>query len=215
MIRAVGQRDAHRERGTTRWKRPRAMAVCTGRCARAPCELVPRARGPRYAGAANASARAHPSPSHSLLHRGAAVGAARAGAATRAGCPATGSARSPAGRPAGGAATPARNDGACGARPTRRPWPGTPLVPSRRSMIVDAAARPSDGRVGERHLVAPVDREERRHVERLVGCRRGRRRRGAGGSSAARRRCCAPRRRRDRARRRGRGTRTRVSGLNA
>ena len=51
-------------------------------------------------------------------------------------------------------------------------------------------------RVGERHLVATVDREERRHVELLVGPGAAV---GVGaqrGSSAARRRCCAPRRRR-------------------
>ena len=45
------------------------------------------------------------------------------------------------------------------------------------------------------HVVAAVDGEERRHVERLVDLRVGRRRRAARGSSGVGRRCCAPRRR--------------------
>ena len=137
-------------------------------------ELLPRARGPRLP-VVERQCFASSLASHSFLRPGPADGEPRAVGATTTGCPAVGSTRSPVGRPAGDATTPARNDGALRSSIPASGGPEDSSCPApQRDLDAELFGRP---RVGERHLVAPVDREERRHVERLVGLRLDRRRR--------------------------------------
>ena len=176
---------------TARWKSARAIAVCTGRSGAGPSVVQgPLRRGSRMP---VVDCRGHCTLSWATWRGRATIGTRR------------NQSRSPSNRIRAITRWLASGRRSAWVRTDRRGILARPADPRRehRSAFPVQRDRHVDllARFGTPDVVAAVDGEERRHVERLVDVCRGRRRRGAGGSSGARRGCCAPRRRRPGARR--------------